>query len=62
VVRKVISAQEADEIAAAIAAAIDTVPPERQVLFLVRLTLTLAQLVGDKASITEAIRLARRQE
>ncbi|MBN9080718.1 MAG: hypothetical protein BGP04_20805 [Rhizobiales bacterium 62-17] len=61
-VRKVISAQEAEEIAAAVTAAIDTVPPERQVLFLVRLTLTLAQLVGDKASIAEAIRVARRQE
>lgn len=62
VVRKVISAQDADEMATTIAMAIETVPPERQVLFLVRLTVILAQLVGDKIKIAEAIRLAQRQE
>ncbi|MDH7797866.1 MULTISPECIES: hypothetical protein [unclassified Beijerinckia] len=61
VVRKVISAQEADEFTTTIAVAIETVPPERQVLFLVRLAVILAQLVGDKAKIAEAIRLARRE-
>lgn len=61
-VQKVMSAQEADEIAAVIAAAVETVPPERQVLFLVKLSMALATLVADRARITEAIRLARRED
>lgn len=61
-VQKVMSAQEADEIAAVIAAAVETVPPERQVLFLVKLSMALAALVADRARITEAIRLARHED
>jgi hypothetical protein len=61
-VQQTLSAQDADEIATLVARAVETVPPTRQVLFLVKLTLTLAGLVADRQKIAAAIRLAAKED
>lgn len=61
-VQQTLSAQDADEIAAQVSRAVEAVPPTRQVLFLVRLALTLASLVADRQKIAAAIRLAAKED
>ncbi|MDF2116857.1 hypothetical protein PY365_14830 [Roseiarcaceae bacterium H3SJ34-1] len=61
-VQQTLSPQDAEEIAAQVARAVEAVPPARQVLFLVKLTLTLAGLVADRQKIAAAIRLAARDD
>ena len=56
------STPDADDIAADVARAVEAVPPARQVLFMVKLTLILASLVADRQKIAAAIRLAARED
>jgi hypothetical protein len=61
-VQQTLSAQDAEEIATQVSRAVEAVPPARQVLFLVKLTLTLAGLVADRQKIAAAIRLAAQED
>ena len=56
--QQTLSDEEAEAVAALVADAVEAAPPGRQVLFLVKLTLTLAALVGDRRKIVAAIRVA----